>query len=220
MRLGCLLPVLAIGLLWGGGQGIYVAAVSGKQQTISYKDFAAKKPGVGWYRITGCAWDIEDASFSAYKMSGNVDKVYLPIYDANAKSDGKRDPGQKTVLILETEREDLTDFVTTINKSEKNKEKPVDLPSAEALKNLVHFEGDLQGTVQFGLDASSKTRDQLAQMQALDPNYIILEDGGKPSLGAGIGMFVAGLVATLVWVFLQVRKRIGGPPIGGVVAGR
>src|SRR3954468_19727115 len=76
MRLGCIPPLLAIGLLVGGGQGVYTWLSNREPKVMDIDEYLAKMPSDKWVRITGGTTDFADATFLSNRFSGQVTEVY------------------------------------------------------------------------------------------------------------------------------------------------
>src|SRR4051794_34636932 len=79
MRGGCLLIVLALALLIGGGQGLFVGLTNPSPTALTYDEFIARRPSRGWYTVTGCRLNLLDAISRSGRLSGRVSEVYVPV---------------------------------------------------------------------------------------------------------------------------------------------
>ena len=72
MRGGCFLIVLALALLIGGGQGLFVGLTNSSPTSLTYDEFIARRPSRGWYTVTGCRLSLLDAISRSGRLSGRV----------------------------------------------------------------------------------------------------------------------------------------------------
>ncbi len=204
MRFGLMIAAAAIFLLVIGGQGIYEAVESGSQKTIAYETFLRMRPGIGWYKINGANWTIIDGIYRQEKESKKIDsKIFIPLHDASLSPD-QRDK-EKVVIVLQTERPDI--HATAEQLASASGDDQI-LNVMKSNPGTAFYSGPIEGTVQFGMDADSETREQLAKLNDtnLDPNYVIIKDGARPNGWIGIGEFLGGLVVGACAVFYFISR--------------
>jgi hypothetical protein len=196
--------ILGIGLLLLGIQGIYEAIAHGKQRVVTYDQFVKSHPKEGWYKITNCVLSVPEAVWA--EKRGRIDEAYVPVYDG--RKDAKE--GEKTFLLLKTEDDGVLEPLTGIQKMDENlSEAQV---SAYMLKNKEQLfqHKDLEGMLQFGLNATGETRDKVAGLnKELAADFVILEQNKKPSLWGSVGMTVGGLVILAIIVLGFLGKKSG-----------
>jgi hypothetical protein len=88
MRLGCFLPILAIGFLGVGGQGLYVGLTNRKLNTMTYQQFLEKKPTSGWIEVSDARLNLLSAIRESNRITGTIKQVYIPVR-SSAKSKGE-----------------------------------------------------------------------------------------------------------------------------------
>jgi len=212
MRFGLLLVGGSIFLLILGGQGLYEAAASNSRQArqISYQDFVRQRPGIGWYKITGVDWSLIDAVYMREKKEGEADSegkigdtIYLPVHDATLGEDAAAK--EKVVIVLETSRPEIHSAVVDLSTAS-NEDQALQVMKNH--KDVAFFQGPIEGTVKFGMDADSDTREKLAKLPDtnLDTNYVILKDGAKPNGWAALGEFLGGIVVGILAAFYWMSR--------------
>lgn len=188
-RFGCLVFLVGLVLLWGGGQGLYTALTNTSPTEMTLKDYEAQRPRAAWLKLKGCTGFLPAASYR--KSADGVSEVFVPLYDA---SDDPNDEGvgaRKAVVLLATKRPEALKLLKEI-KDLKPEEQAKFLSEDQA---RFHLSGDFSGLVQFGIELSDSERKKLATLdQSLDPDFVILEEGNKPDLGFSALMFGVGLV--------------------------
>jgi hypothetical protein len=191
MRLGCLLPLVSLAMIIGGGQSVYTAIRNRKPVEISIDALIKDKPDAKWLRITDGVLDTTNSAYPSAFGVGKATSMYVPLMPADRDSD--EDPIQ--VLVL-TKDQELLDFTNELRKFE---EETSVKGAAEAFiaKNLdkLRVAKSVEGLVQYGIDSNSKRERKLHKVyNNLAEDAIILEEGEKPSMGFGFFMLLGGLV--------------------------
>src|SRR4051812_3645046 len=102
MRLGCLLPILAIGFVVAGAQGLYVGLTNRTPTVMTYEEFLQKKPSSGWIEISDARLNLLWAIHESNRFTGTIKKVYVPVESSTAGEGGGND---KIHLLLVTKDE-------------------------------------------------------------------------------------------------------------------
>ena len=185
MRLGCLGAALTIGLLWGGGQGVYQAVTNRAPTEVTCADLDLGLPKGAWLRVSGCTGSLLDASFKT--RLGVVTEVYLPLH---AKRDGETEPPAH--LVLATRDREVVDLAKKMSKIDSKDIKAMLGFVAENAKRLRH-EKEVEGMVRSGIDSDDKVLKHLREKkEGLAADFVVLDDGRKPGflsallLGAGV----------------------------------
>jgi hypothetical protein len=190
MRLGCLLPLVSIAMIFGGGQSLYTAIRNRKPVEISIDSLIEGKTEAKWLRITGGVLDTTNSAYPSAFGVGKATSMYVPLMQPDRDSD--EDPIQ--VLVL-TKDQGLLDFTNELRKFDE--ETTVKGAAEEFIaKNLdkLRVPKSVEGLVQYGIDSSSKRERKLHKIYGnLAEDAIILEEGEKPSMGLGVFMLFGGL---------------------------
>lgn len=224
MRCGCILVLLAIGLVIAGAQGMREAHAFSKPVDVACEEFLKSPRHEGWYRITGCTMDLSEAAYSEYSFKSSLPKtkdddksiseVYLPIHSATsekktvAKNDETPPP---TNLVVKTTDEAILNTVREMSQLDENKN-PKEVEKW-MLANLqkVFLRRDVMGMVLTGINDADGTRDELAKLHdSLAPGYVILEEGKKPSTSGSLGLIFGGLALGFVSVLYWFSRASGG----------
>ena len=204
MRLGCLLPLVSVALIIGGGQSVYTGLKNLKPTEISIDSLIAKKPSTEWLHINGGVLDVMNSAYTSSFGVGDAKSIYIPLVQP------RTDSTQGTIHILViTEDPELLDFTNGLRELEKTNGDP---KGAEEflIKNLDKLKvgRPVKGLVKFGIEGNDKqTRKIRALYGNLADDAIILAEGDSPSTGRGIGMLAAGLVLAGVLVISSGRKQ-------------
>lgn len=196
MNFGCLLLILGLGLVIGGGQGVWTAVTNMKPTEMSCADYVKQKPKATWLKLTGCFLDMTDAAWR--ESGGRIKEVYVPIKPADDKK------AKQVHIMMATEDPSILDVASQL-KNAKDEKSTI----AVLIKNRdkIFMTKDLEGMVRFGVDLDSKDRDKLAGLsQNLSPDFVILSDGQKPTFLMSGGMLVGGLVLLAVAGLSMMKK--------------
>jgi hypothetical protein len=209
MRLGCLLPLVSIVLVFGGGQSVYTAVKNRKPTEIAITDLIARKPSAEWLNIGGGVLDTTNASYTSAFGAGEAKSIYVPLVVPGTVST----EGEIHVLVL-TKDPDLLRVTNEARKLDDSK-----APEAAAaeflLKNLDQLQvaRSVQGLVKFGIEADDKKTRKIRKLYGnLAKDVVILEEGKSPSAAQGIGFLVAGLL--LGGFLMRSFARKSAPPPG------
>jgi hypothetical protein len=236
MRLGCFLPILAIGLIAVGAQGLYVGLANRTPIAMTYQEFLQKKPSSGWIEISDARLNLLSAIHESSRFTGTIKRVYIPVGSSAAGEGGGED---KIHLLLLTEDKAILKTLKDLQaatgggggligrlkrrvEAKQKRDAGAEGPAGDAgFENALRFMVEnrdkvlinrpVRGLLQFGLDSNSRDR---RKIQALDPqiapNFAVLEDGAQPQIAASVFMIVAGLGLA---GFLLFRARSAGPSI-------
>lgn len=209
MRLGCLLPVVSLVLIIGGGQSVYTGLKNRKITEVALDALVAKKPAADWLRVRGGVLDTMNSAYPSAFGTGKATSLYVPLVPPGTDSTKTR----IHVLVL-TKDQALLDFTNELREMEKSKAD--DATAAQAiLRNIdkTHVARPVEGVVQFGIEADDrKTRKIRELYDNLADDAIILEEGAKPSTGKGIAMLLGGLVLGVLLVRSSARKGAAAAP--------
>lgn len=190
MRLGCLLPLVSIAFIIGGGQSVYTGIKNRKPTDITLEELIRSKPENEWLNVTGGVLDTMNSAYTSTLGVGDAKSIYVPLVPKDVDSS----EGTIHMLVL-TKDAELVGFTNEARKMEESK---ADDASAMEfiLKNRakMRVERPIMGLVQFGMTSNDKkTRKIRALYDNLAEDAIILEEGEKPSAGQGAIMLLAGL---------------------------
>lgn len=189
MRFGCLGIVIAVGLLWGGGQMAYVGFSNRTITEISIDELIEQKPTAKWLRVTDGQIDLLNCVYKE-SISGEPKELYLPVVSKNAEGD---DPLHVIYHTKEPEYFETFRKLQAIGKDESLSQAEVLMKMAE-LSDQLFQEKSIEGTVEFGIDSDSGDNEARELFDNLAPAAIMIEAGGKPSLWGGLAMLGIGLV--------------------------
>lgn len=207
MRLGCLGVVLALGLIYSGGQGTYESLKNRQQRVMTFEQFAQEKPTGGWIKVTGATLDLTEAMWDDTALNSQSASVYVPVHSAREEDEDEATT-EKTMLLLETSDPKIKAGVAEVAALEEKNLSDVDyLEWILDNRNKLFLQREISGTIQFGATGmKSDTREQISKIgETLDPNFVVMNDGAKPELARSLGILTAGLVLAAFMFFLTFR---------------
>src|SRR5215210_8493129 len=102
MRLGCLLPLITIALLWAGGQGLYTALTNRHLTVLTYEEYVRTKPHASWLELKNCVLALPEASYRSSKVTKEIKEAFIPVHAAAGQ-----EPDKVHVLVATEEKETL-----------------------------------------------------------------------------------------------------------------
>jgi len=213
MRLGCLLPLVSIALIIGGGQGVYTGLKNRKLTEISIESVVAEKPSTEWLKITGGTLDVMNSTYTSSKFGkGDAKSIYVPLVPS------KVDSTKDTIhVLIKTKDEDLLNFTNNVRHFDEGKGSEA-AATAFLIKNVdkMKVARPVQGLVKFGIDGDDK---EIRKIRGLYDNLasdvIVMEEGAAPSTGTGMAMLAGGLVLGAVLITSSGKGKAATPPPGG-----
>ena len=188
-----LLPLV---LLWMGGQGLYTVLTNRHPLSMTFAEYAQKRPAGKWVELKGARLDITGATW--FGVLSPVSDLYIPLLAADAPRDSKvcalLVTNDSAAIALVGEMKEITDEKAALAFMLKNQERlrPV---------------RDVSGVLQFGVDSSDKKRRKIAKLnQDLTADFVVIEDGKRPGILSALGLLAAGFVAAWLCWF----RRSGG----------
>jgi hypothetical protein len=217
------IAVFALGatLIVHGIQSVDAARRFARPETITLEQLIERQPKEGWYRVEEGVLSVFHAAWRAKRQPGpqgpEVQVMYVPFLYRDQTPNLTNDPTEKHPLyvVVRTRDADLRDTVENLHRmAAEQAESGEDWMAAN--RNRVLVERVVEGTVRRAnaIDAFSLSR----LWGTVDPNCLILEEGGKPASGSGasreigFGVFLI-LGLPLLWLLVS---RISDRPDGVV----
>jgi hypothetical protein len=241
MKLGCILPIVAIGFVAVGAQGLYVGLTNRTPTTMTYQEFLQKKPSSGWIEISDARLNLLSAIHETNRFTGTIKKVYIPVR-SSADVEGASD--EKIHLLLLTQDEAILNTLKgleaatgggggligrlkrRVESDRKGKAETEKLAEESGLANALRFMGENQdkvlinrpvrGLLQFGLESNGRDRRKIQALDpGIDPDFVVLEDGTQPEVAGSAFMFIAGLGLAGVLLARLMKAKPATPPAPG-----
>jgi hypothetical protein len=182
-RLGCLLIFGTIALLWGGGQKIYTGLMNSSPTSLTLAEYEKTKPPAHWLKLSDCQLSVAEC-LVRQDASKSVTEIFIPLR-------AKGGAAGKSQVLFATKDAGLM-LVNAQLGSVKSEQEAISVLTTHRDKL---YNREVQGLVRYGIDLKDKDRRELATLgPSLASDFIILDDGAKPSLGLGFLMLVGGLL--------------------------
>ena len=203
MRSGCLLVLVTVALLWGGGQGIYTAVSNRSVKQYTVDEYLARKPADKWLKLTGGALDLTSLNYTSFFGVGSVGTIYVPLRSSNNPLDNQ------THILLETKNPALLKLAEGMRQV-KNEEQARRFLQEHARELVI--QKDVQGLVRFGIDLEDRKVRKLRKLnENLAQDFIVLADGESPNYLFPIVSLLGGL-ALAGWLVSRRAGRGSQPP--------
>ncbi|MEN3942736.1 hypothetical protein WJU23_15660 [Prosthecobacter sp. SYSU 5D2] len=199
ISLGCLGFIVAIALIWGGGQGLYTALKNREPLKMTFKEYEEKRPDAEWVSLSEAQLNLLNSAYTTSRLNDEIKELYISVEAVGDRSE------KPALVLLETKDPGLIAQMNTLGAMKSPDDLTPDLLSA------LFPTRQITGLVQYGIDADSKTREKLAKLDlSLAPDFIIITDGGEPNLVVSAVMLVAGLL--LLFFMLRGKKEPPAAP--------
>lgn len=204
-RFGCLLLIVAVALLWAGGQSCYVAMRNRQLTSMTIQEYLRAKPSAEWLELRDAVVYLPGAAHLYNTLTADstaaATAIYVPLYAAEP------DSGQPTNLVLKTTDSELVQLYNELSRVQED----------SALDSLIEKNKDrivarrtVSGVAQFGIDVDDKDRELIRKLVAHTDDFVMLAEGEKPAGGlVSAFMIVIGIVV-LALAGRQLAK--GSPP--------
>lgn len=90
---GCLLLIVMVTLLWGGGQGLYTAFKNRQPLVITCQEYLDQRPSAEWVTITEARFDFLNSAVMQSKIGDRTTEVFIPLR-------GKVDNPDRSIQLL------------------------------------------------------------------------------------------------------------------------
>jgi hypothetical protein len=176
--LGQLFAVMFLFFTYEGVHGVYTALTAGEQLEMTCADFMAKKPSSKWLKLTE-ATVLYDKMVGETMFGKTVTQVYVPLIPLGAQPNAT-----SRVLLASKKPEDIARAQELVDAG------PDMMKQIEAAQKLFQPPNTskvIQGTVRYGLADSDSDRRKMHQLIGnLETEYVVIEDGEKPTLWGGL----------------------------------
>ncbi len=203
ISLGCLGYLIAIALLWGGGQGVYTALKNRQPLEITVSDYIAKKPNAEWVTLKDAQLNLLEAAHK--ERLGKISEIFIPVRPKGESTDGP------VHILLSTKDDAIVAALEDLNKSGGTMKEALNAASRHADK--LFMQKDVSGLIRFGIDSDDKTRAKLAKLDMkLTPDFVIMNDGAAPSLLGSMSMLGIGVLVGFFMLRSAGKTADAAPP--------
>ncbi len=191
-------PLLAHGL-----DGLYHAARSQSQSSVTCQQFQLARPRSGWLRLTGCEIDYVRAGYR--EVRGRTTELFVPVRPLGSS------PAHPAALVLSTRDPALLAIVERGLAGPAQKDREAFLLLMLKIVTAMGVSNEIQGFTRSPL-AMLRTRGGLGAMKApLEDDFTVLDLDDRPRLLVPVLESLGGAVALLALLFgsaLGRRRRI------------
>jgi hypothetical protein len=211
MKLPIALLLASLPLLAVGGEGLYHAAASREQTTLTCDQLAEAQPRVSWLKLTGCELDYATGA-GIIEEDGAVSELFFPIRPAGG-------PDSAPALMVAATRDPQ---VLAIAESARDNQ-PQTSQEAHTVMMLrivtaLHAAREIEGSVRRGLLDAARTRRTLSAVTVpVAPGALVLDLNERRESGVAVAVAGAGLVLLIAGLMLLVLRRPTSvtPPMEG-----
>lgn len=191
------LSLIALVMLWGGGQGVYVSVTNTSPSKYSVKDYIDNKPGAKWLQLSGAKLDLTSVTYSSTLGVGDAKEVYIPVVPIGHEG------GQEIHVLLATKDPTILETVDKLRalKSE-------DEVMQFVLKNAssLVIEKDIEGLIRFGLEFKEDDKRALKRENSnLSEHFVVIDEGMKPDYFTTAFIFICGICLS-AWLIHEFKK--------------
>jgi len=191
-KIGCLLVIVVLALLWGGGQGLYTAITNLKPHECTVREYIATRPAAKWLRLTGGEINMLQTNYTSAWGVGPVSEIYIPVKPEDATS-------KEGVFILLATKDPALLALAEKMRGMKSEKEAVSFIFAH--RNELIVKRPVQGVIRYGVDLRDKEERKLRKLNPdLAENFIILDEGERPALLVSALMFLGGLAAVIFFI--------------------
>jgi len=205
MKISFIGILLTLGLLWGGGQGLYTAVANRSPAEFSLPSYLQTRPKAKWLRLTGGVFDLSEMAYSGGRLSKTIREVYLPLVPEG----GTGNSAQVQVLVSSRDPA-LLELAGKLRDAQ---------TAEEGIKLLLKYDGafrarPVEGLVRFGIDLKDKEARKLRELNpSLSEDFVLLDEGKRPELGLSLLLFGGGLLLAFFMIKGLVAPTPVSPPL-------
>ncbi len=203
MKTSLFLIIVAISLLWGGGQGLFTAITNLKPKEYAVEEYLNHRPSAKWLRLKGGVVDLTGLTYSSFLGVGTITEIYVPIRPSTASSN------DEVHILFATKEPSL------LAKAEKLRQLRTEseaLRYLQAHRDELIFPRELEGLIRFGIEFKDRDERWLrTHNENLADDFVVLADGERPEFMVYAFLFLGG-VAVSGWILKNLFGVRAKPP--------
>jgi hypothetical protein len=193
--------LVAIALIWGGGQGVYEAATNRAPQSISCEQANKTPPAAAWLNLTGCRINVIYAAYTSGSNGAPDGDIYLPLLLRRDAESSEANAKERLHYVVATRDPAIVSVVKEMNALD-GKDSSVILYAAKNMDRVM-FEKNVVGMVQSGINRREKIVEKLRSLNDnLQYDFVVIEEGKEPSVVWSAAVLTAGAA---LFLFLSSR---------------
>ncbi|WP_133792914.1 hypothetical protein [Prosthecobacter fusiformis] len=171
---------------------------------MTFKEYAEKRPSAEWVSLSKAQLNLVNSAYVTSRFNDETKEVYIAV-------EAVGDRGEKPAFVLLASKDKALIDLMTSNAAQLNALKsPAEM--TPELMNSLFPEREVKGLVKFGIDATSKEREKLTNLDlSLADDFIIISDGEQPKLGGSVFSLAMGLLLGL-FMIRRASKEAPTPP--------
>jgi hypothetical protein len=191
------LAFIALVMLWGGGQGVYVSVTNTSPSRYSVKEYIDNKPSAKWLQLSGARLDLTAVTYSSTFGVGDAKEVYIPVVPIG------QEESQEIHLLLATKDPKILETVDKL-RALKSEDEVMQFIFKNASSLLI--ERDVEGLIRFGLEFKEDDKHALKRENPnLSEDFVVIDEGTKPDYFATAFVFICGICLS-AWLIYDFRK--------------
>lgn len=207
--------ILLMGLIWAsiGGMELKELAAVKTPTALTWPQFLAQKPKVGWFTVSGAQLEVPDALWVENIVTGKMGNIYVP-----ARAVGNEDTDSPPIeMLVKIDDPKITQTVKELKELDKGTDEAA-LKYALSHAEQLLVERTLTGTLADGFDAVDSSDESAIRSAgaSLADDFVILQEGAKPDIGGRIFMLLGGIGLSLLglfYIFFKKPARPATPPL-------
>ena len=165
---------------------------------MSCSEYMQKRPSATWVRLTNSHLNLLESIINTFGKHGEVTGLVIPVRTS------EQEVKTPVTILLATSNAGIIDFTNKISDIRDRAE--VDR-YVNANRDRISVTADIQGTVRYGSQLSAKKRKRLEVVGVkYTPDFVIIDDGKKPGMAAGIIVLSIGALLCCLGVIWLVRR--------------
>jgi hypothetical protein len=152
---------------------------------LAYNNYVQAKPKAIWLTLTNCVLDLPESCYKTY-YGGKPTELFIPVRNEQHPADH-----QIHVVLATSDPAQLKTFSEL--QALDSKKEALEWIAKNSKRALCPK--DITGLVRFGIKLNEKERRRLSSLvENAAGDFVILEEGSRPSLSAGLGYSLAGVM--------------------------
>jgi hypothetical protein len=195
------LLLISVPLLVHGGEGLYLAARSRTQASMTCAEYFRQRPRSGWIRLTGCEVDYVRAGYR--EARGRITEMLFPLRPTGST------PALPAAVVLATRDRDVLAIAERTMAGTAQSDQESFLVMMLQIVTAMRVSREVDGVVRPPLE-TLRTRRSLEAIRApLDEHFVIVDLHARPRLLLPAIETFAGAAALLVFLLRTSRARRG-----------
>ena len=175
---------------------------------LAWAQFVADKPEAGWFKVSGAQLEVADALWVEDTRNGEMGNIYVPARAAGNESDEEK----PIEMLVRVDDPKIAQTVRELQEIDKGSDEAAMKYTLSHLEQLI-VARPLVGTIAEGMDDVDSDDKNLIEKAdiTLASDFVILQEGEKPSLVARLIMLLVSIGLTALGLFYLIWKKTAPP---------